>query len=225
MMKNVYALGGFQIDKKDFKLNVLFYVDTIGNRLNYIPVSQAEPNVYAKALNRLFNLDKLNVNNDPRPDGEYDFIEGVTINSNSGRIIFPVREPFGGFLRSQFVSQTNADVYAYDVLYDSTKVVALQFPEKNKFSLKGIYSSKFGSDIPLNQLNIPEGSVKVTAGGIPLTENIDYTVDIVIIGSTKPTSITTITFIAFIAFIPRCTCCTWQALNPLDTLYPLRTLS
>jgi len=177
MMKNVYALGGFQIDKKDFKLNVLFYVDTIGNRLNYIPVAPSEPNVYAKALNRLFNLDKLNVNNDPRPDGEYDFIEGVTINSNSGRIIFPVREPFGSYLRSQFVSQTNADVYAYDVLYDSTKVVALQFPEKNKYSLKGSYSSKFGSDIPLNQLNIPEGSVKVTAGGIPLTENIDYTVD------------------------------------------------
>jgi cell surface protein SprA len=62
-------------------------------------------------------------------------------------------------------------------LYDSTKVVALQFPEKNKYSLKGSYSSKFGSDIPLNQLNIPEGSVRVTAGGIPLTENIDYTVD------------------------------------------------
>ena len=125
----------------------------------------------------MFNLDKLNVNNDPRPDGEYDFIEGVTINSNSGRVIFPVREPFSSYLRSRFVSQTNADIYAYDVLYDSTKTVALQFPEKNKYSLKGSYSSKFGSDIPLNQLNIPEGSVKVTAGGLPLTENIDYTVD------------------------------------------------
>jgi hypothetical protein len=177
MMKNIYALGGFQIDKKDFKLNVLYYVDTIGNRLNYIPVAPTEPNVYAKALNRLFNLDKLNVNNDPRPDGEYDFIEGVTINSNSGRVIFPVREPFSSYLRSQFVNQANADIYAYDVLYDSTKTIALQSPEKNKFSLKGSYSSKFGSDIPLNQLNIPEGSVKVTAGGIPLTENIDYTVD------------------------------------------------
>ncbi len=177
MMKNIYALGGFQIDKKDFKLDVLYYVDTIGNRINYLPVGTNEPNVYARPLNRFFSLDKLNSNNDPRPDGEYDFIEGVTINSNSGRIIFPVREPFSGYLRSQFASQTNADVYAYDVLYDSTKTVALQQPEKNKFSLKGSYSSKYGSDIPLNQMNIPEGSVKVTAGGIPLTENVDYTVD------------------------------------------------
>jgi cell surface protein SprA len=177
MMKNIYALGGFQIDKKDFKLDVLYYVDTIGNRLNYLPVDASEPKVYTKPLLRLFNLDKLNQNNDPRPDGEYDFIEGVTINSTSGRIIFPVREPFKSYLRSQFVDTVKAKLFTYDVLYDSTKTVALQQPEKNKFSLKGSYTSKFGSDIPLNAINIPEGSVKVTAGGVPLTENLDYTVD------------------------------------------------
>ncbi|MBK9402091.1 MAG: hypothetical protein IPN36_14965 [Bacteroidetes bacterium] len=44
---------------KDFKMDVLYYVDTIGNRLNHIPVP-AQTNVYAKPLNRLFNLDKLN---------------------------------------------------------------------------------------------------------------------------------------------------------------------
>ncbi len=179
MMKNIYALGGFQIDRKDFKLNVLYYVDTIGNRLNYLPVGPDEPKLYAKPLNRLYNLDKLNVNNDPRPDGEYDFIEGITINATNGRIIFPVREPFGSYLRSQFVNPTgsNADAYAYDILYDSTRVLALQQPEKNKFSIQGSYNSKFGSDIPLNAINIPEGSVRVTAGGAPLVENVDYTVD------------------------------------------------
>jgi cell surface protein SprA len=177
MMKNVYALGGFQIDKKDFRLDVLYYVDTIGNRLNYIPTTPSQPNVYAKPLNRLFNLDKLNVNNDPRPDGEFDFIEGVTINSASGRIIFPVREPFGPYLRSKFTDSLSAQPYAYDALYDSTRIFAIQQAEKNKFSLKGSYVSKFGSDIPLNAINIPQGSVKVTAGGAPLVENVDYTVD------------------------------------------------
>ncbi|MBL0097130.1 MAG: cell surface protein SprA [Bacteroidetes bacterium] len=109
MMKNIYALGGFQIDRKDFKMDVLYYVDTIGNRLNYIPTSPAQPNVYAKPLNRLFNLDKLNSNNDPRPDGEFDFIEGVMINSANGRIIFPVREPFGSYLRSKFTDSVSAE--------------------------------------------------------------------------------------------------------------------
>ncbi|CAN5501796.1 cell surface protein SprA [soil metagenome] len=177
MMKNIYALGGFQIDKKDFRLDVMYYVDTIGNRLNYLPLLSSETNLYTKPLNRVYNLDKLNQNNDPRPDGEYDFIEGVTINSSNGRIIFPVREPFGSYLRSQFIDQAKADQFVYEVLYDSTKTVALQQPEKNKFSLKGSYISKFGSDIPLNAINIPEGSVKVTAGGAPLVENVDYTVD------------------------------------------------
>ncbi|MBK7966633.1 MAG: cell surface protein SprA [Bacteroidetes bacterium] len=177
MMKNVYALGGFQLDRKDFKLDVLYYVDTIGNRLNYIPTNSTQTNVYAKPLNRLFNLDKLNSNNDPRPDGEFDFIEGVTINSNNGRIIFPVREPFGGYLESKFNDSAAAAPFVYEELYDSTRIFAIQVASKNKFSLKGSYISKFGSDIPLNAINIPQGSVKVTAGGAPLTENVDYTVD------------------------------------------------
>lgn len=177
MMKNVYALGGFQIDKKDFKLDVLYYSDTIGNRINKLIVPNSETRLYGRALTRVLNLDKLNQNNDPRPDGEFDFIEGITMNSATGRIIFPVREPFSGYLRSQFNDQTLANQFAFDILYDSTRTVALQNPEKNKFSLKGSYSSKFGSDIPLNSINIPQGSVKVTAGGVPLTENVDYTVD------------------------------------------------
>ena len=177
MMKNVYALGGYQLDKKDFKLDVLYYVDTIGNRLNYIPVGANQPNVYAKPLNRLFNLDKLNSNNDPRPDGEFDFIEGVTINSANGRIIFPVREPFGPYLRAKFTDSLSAQPFVFDALYDSTRIIAIQQAEKNKFSLKGSYTSKYGSDIPLNAINIPQGSVKVTAGGATLVENVDYTVD------------------------------------------------
>ncbi len=179
MMKNIYALGGYQVDKKDFRLDVLYYTltDSIALRTNFLTVPPSETKVYNIKLNRLFNLDRLNVNNDPRPDGEYDFIEGVTINSANGRIIFPVREPFGRYLRSKFVDTTLANNFAFDALYDSTKTLAAQQPEKNRFSIKGSYSSKVGSDIPLNAINIPVGSVKVTAGGVQLTENVQYTVD------------------------------------------------
>jgi cell surface protein SprA len=177
MMKNVYSLGGFQIEKEDFKLDVLYYADTIGTRLNFIPTTPNDVNIFQKPLNRLLNLDRLNVNNDPRPDGQYDFIEGVTISTSNGRIIFPVLEPFGSYLRAKSVSDTVANNYVFDILYDSTRAQVLQKPEKNKFSIKGSYKSKSSSEINLNAFNILEGSVKVTAGGSPLTENVDYTVD------------------------------------------------
>src|SRR5207244_5714955 len=61
--------------------------------------------------------------------------------------------------------------------YYTTRVIAQQHAEKNKFTLHGSYQSSSGNDIPLNAVNVPQGSVKVTAGGKLLTENVDYTVD------------------------------------------------
>ena len=55
--------------------------------------------------------------------------------------------------------------------------VAQQFPELNKFRLKGSYKSSSGSEISLNAMNVPEGSVTVTAGSQMLVENQHYTVD------------------------------------------------
>jgi len=49
--------------------------------------------------------------------------------------------------------------------------------EKNKYTLSGQFASATGSEIRLNVANIPQGSVKVKAGGATLTENVDYTVD------------------------------------------------
>ena len=177
MMKNIYSLGGYNIQAKDFRLDVTYQDDQIGTNINYIP--QGCSRIKGIPLIRLLNLDQLNTNNDPQPDGFIDLVNGLTVNLASGKIIFPVREPFGSYLRSKFCpgDQTLADHYAYDALYDSTKTKAQQQPEKNKFSLKGKYQSASGSDIPLNAVNIPQGSVKVTAGGATLIENQDYTVD------------------------------------------------
>ncbi|MCX6291113.1 MAG: cell surface protein SprA [Bacteroidetes bacterium] len=179
MMKNIYSLGGYNIQPKDFRLDVVYQDDQIGTSVNYIP--QGPATVKGIPLIKLLNLDQLNTNNDPQPDGMFDIINGVTINMQNGRVIFPVLKPFGSFLRSKFGSDPNdqllADQYVYDALYDSTKTVAQQQPEKNKFSLRGKYQSSAGSDIPLNAVNIPPGSVTVTAGGATLKENVDYTVD------------------------------------------------
>ena len=126
----------------------------------------------------------MNSNNDPGSDGVFDFLDGLLINSSNGRVYFPTQEPFGCFLREQFGDNCDipsidhvANNYCFDALYDSTQAAAQQLAELNKFLLRGQYKSSIGSDISLNAMNIPEGSVNVTSGGRTLEENIHYTVD------------------------------------------------
>ena len=178
MMKNVYALGAYQVNKLDFILNVLFSGNSNGVPTGYL----TEGKINGIPLIRVLGLDSLDPQLNEPPDGIFDFIDnantqGGTINSNNGRIFFPVLEPFGKDLRAAINDDQIADKYCYDSLYTLTKVGAQQYPEKNKFVLDGFYKSSVGSEISLNALNVPQGSVKVTQGGVQLTENQDFTVD------------------------------------------------
>ena len=173
MMKNVYALNAQSVQKEKFKLDIKYLSDTTGVNLNYLP----EGNWKQTTLLKMMNLDRLDDNGKTNPNGRFDFIEGYTINAQTGRVIFPVVEPFGDWLRSRIGNDAIADKYCYDELYDSTKVVAKQISEKNKFSLVGEYKASSGSEIDLGSMNVPQGSVVVTAGGVTLTEGADYEVD------------------------------------------------
>ena len=176
-MKNVYALGSTQIQKNNFKLNIKYLSDTTGNELIYIPVGDRDTTVNGKPLLQIMNLDRLDANREPNIDGKFDFIENYTIQPSTGRIIFPVVEPFGEHLQKAFLDPEFAKNYIYTELYDSTLTVAQQFSDKNKFVLAGEYQASSGSVIKLNATNVARGSVVVTAGGVTLTENSDYTVD------------------------------------------------
>ncbi len=177
MMKNIYSLGTFQLQQKDFKLNIIYADDPSGADLNYIPV-QNEPFLTGLPLVRVLNLDNLNTQQERAPDGLYDFIEGVTVNSAQGRIIFPMIEPFGKYISNKFINDpSRARYYSFYELYDSTRFAAVQLPQYNKFYIRGTYSGNSTSEISVGQTNIPRGSVRVTANGAPLTENQDYTVD------------------------------------------------
>jgi cell surface protein SprA len=177
MMKNVYSLGTFGVQQKDFRLSIMYADDPSGADLTWLPV-QNEPLLTGQNLLRVLNVDRLNTQQELAPDGLFDFIEGITINSQQGRIIFPVVEPFGTYIASKFVNdRSRARYYSYYELYDSTKFAALQLPQYNKYFIRGSYQGSSSSEISLNATNIPRGSVKVTANGAPLTENTDYTVD------------------------------------------------
>ncbi len=173
MMKNVYSLGAYQVQKSNFRLNIKYLSDTTGTEINYLPV----PAIANQPLLQVMNLDRIDSNEASNPDGFFDFIEGYTIISSTGKIIFPVVEPFGSHLAAKIGDPVLAEKYVYQELYDSTLVVARQFADKNKFVLKGKYQASAGSQIRLNAMNVPRGSVIVMAGGVQLVENSDYTVD------------------------------------------------
>ncbi|OFY72178.1 MAG: cell surface protein SprA, partial [Bacteroidetes bacterium RBG_19FT_COMBO_42_7] len=173
MMKNIYSLGSGTLEKKDFELHVLYQDDETGNSINYLPEGKLEDQILLQVL----GLDVLNSQNDRESDGYFDFIEGITVMVDRGKIVFPVLEPFGSHLRNKINDAKLSDKYVFQELYDSTQTIARQMAEKNKFKLEGQYSSESGSEIQLNAINIPRGSVKVTAGGVTLAENTDYTVD------------------------------------------------
>ena len=182
MMKNVYSLGAYQVNKDNFILNVQYTNNKTGTPVSYL----LDTRIKGMPLISKMGLDRLDQQLNKQPDGVFDFIDnaetaGGTIQTSNGRIFFPVLEPFGLYIRNQIdkdgSAKALADVYAYDSLYTQTKIDAQQLTEKDKYVIQGSYKAAGGSEINLNAMNIPQGSVKVTAGGIPLTENVDFTVD------------------------------------------------
>ena len=192
MMKNVYSLGAYQVGPEDFQLDVWYNNPRTSVDVNYLPYEGVDD----KVLIQYLDLDRLNLNTEAYPDGRFDFVpfqtignrvtNGGTIDTRTGRIYFTTIEPFGTTLGDKLeatnangnvISPYQIDKIKFQELYDSTKTAAQQLPSKNRFLIKGSYKSSVSSDIALNSLNVPEGSVTVTAGGVNLIEGVDYSVD------------------------------------------------
>ena len=174
MMKNVYYLAS-TVEKTKFRLDIKFQSDTAGVYLTYIP----DQRVKDRTLLKMLGCDRLDNNNKPHPNGYFDFVEGYTV--SNGRVFLPSTEPFGSYLRRQLLNNgvpaAEAEKYVFSELYDSTKTVAKQIAEKDKYMMVGQYKGTSANVISLGAYNVPQGSVVVTAGGVTLTEGSDYTVD------------------------------------------------
>ncbi|MDB9755374.1 cell surface protein SprA [Winogradskyella sp.] len=207
MMKNIYDTGAFQLSQEDFRLNIFY---TEASPLNYIrpventafpsfgnntPFVSDDTEISETPLIRLFHLDRLNFNQDPQEggDGFFDYVDGLTVLTQNGKIIFTKTEPFGRYLfdildddnnpnnndadyDQDVFTNPNQEKYVYDLLYKSTKTQALDEAEKNKFQIKGRFKSSGGGGIPI-PFNAARGSVRVTANGQVLVEGLDYTVN------------------------------------------------
>ncbi|MDT0621012.1 cell surface protein SprA [Croceitalea vernalis] len=191
MMKNIYSTGAFQLSQEDFKLNILYSDPTPRNYITPVNPDVGWPEGFEdRILLNIFNLDRLNVYNDVQPggDGFFDYVPGITVDTQSGRIIFTKVEPFGKYLFNELGGGTyevendqgyneNQQRYVFRNMYAKTKAASLQDAEKNRFQLKGRYKSQGNNGIPIGAFNVPRGSVRVTAGGRQLQEGIDYTVN------------------------------------------------
>ncbi len=174
MMKNVYYLAQ-TVEKQKFRLDIKYQSDTAGVYLNYIP----EQKLKSTPLLRIIGADRIDNNNKPNSNGYFDFVEDYTV--SNGRVFLPKVEPFGkslyDSLRHRGLDSLQASKYVYKELYDSTKTVAKQIAEKDKYILQGQFRGTAANVISLGAYNVPQGSVVVTAGAETLVEGSDYSVD------------------------------------------------
>ncbi len=179
MMKNIYNLNVNQLTRDGFQLRIIYRDDRTG--IDNPQLQEGSTTLRERQLIEVFGLDKLNPVNDPQRDGNFDFVDNITINTTTGLIIFPYLEPFREALREAFKSQPNEDYliqkYSYDTLYRTTKADAELFATKNKFFLKGSYSAGSSREILIPGFGVSQNSVKIYAGGVPLIEGTDYQVD------------------------------------------------
>ncbi|MEM7656021.1 MAG: cell surface protein SprA, partial [Bacteroidota bacterium] len=174
MMKNIYNIG-YGLKSDGFFLDIKYESGTSAGRINFLPTGA----VANRPLIQVTGVDRVTNHTAPGPDNFFDYIEGVTVKSDRGLIIFPVLEPFGDHMAERLDNDPDEVAkYVFDALYDNTQQEAVQkYPELNRFTMEGYYRSSSSSEIPLNTFNLAEGSVTVTAGGRTLVEGVDFQVD------------------------------------------------
>ncbi|KFC18045.1 cell surface protein SprA [Chryseobacterium sp. FH1] len=182
MMKNIYSLNTSQIQPQDFLLNVYYRDPNSGGKVNYLPGAQyTDGRLPDTNLLRVFNWDRLNINNDEqvnaqgeRGDGVFDFVNGITVDAENGKLIFTKAKPFGSYLDG-ILANADKSKYVFNDIYDKQKNPQSDVPLR--YTIEGRYKGVQGQGISLGAINVPQGSVKVTANGAQLVEGVDYTVD------------------------------------------------
>ena len=178
MMKNIYSLGTPGVGRQGFQLRIIYKDDRTGMDTPNLQDGRKLQNI---PLIRVMNLDRLNPNNDPQlPDGDgnFDFVEDITIDTKMGKLIFPVLEPFGSTLESKFDldEQILKEKYVFNELYRTTMADAQQVTTKNKFFIRGSLQASNASEISL-PLGASGQSVRIFAGGVQLQEGADYIIE------------------------------------------------
>jgi cell surface protein SprA len=178
MLKNIYALGGRDIQPDQFNARVVFQ-----NPGDNPPENEVLPiSGFVNTLNQIMGFDRFDVNGAAGSDRTFDFLPGITIDPQRGLLIFPFQRPFAQPIREEIERITGApitqenDRFIYSEIYERTQFDAQNTSAKNFYGIKVRYKSTIQNPISIG-FNVAQGSVRVTSRGVPLREGIDYTVD------------------------------------------------
>lgn len=175
-MRNIYPLQGRNLNADNFDLDI-----------DYDPSGQSASNTITEVagqtpLLQVLGLDRLDRDGSARPDNEFDFIPGVTIDPDAGLLIFPYLEPFGDRIvdvaTSSGSSAAVGEEFAFRDLYRRKKETARDNSGDNVYRIRGSFQGSVQEFFDLDAFaGIVEGSVDVRSGGTELQEGVDYVVD------------------------------------------------
>ncbi|MDH4069369.1 MAG: cell surface protein SprA [Ignavibacteria bacterium] len=174
MLKNIYSIGGRNLKKEGFVLDV--YRSLAGQ--------EDQNSILNERLLRVLGIDNYNDQGTRVEDGDgtFDFRPGFTINQSRAELIFPTLRPFDEGIRGYFsnlgTTVSDSSEFIFPEVYDTTQTGA-QNSQRNSYTIKGLATGEASSRYTLG-FNIVEGSVEVLLDGVPLTPNVDYTVDYII---------------------------------------------
>ncbi len=178
MLKNIYALGGRDIQPDQFNAQVVFQ-----NPGDNPPENEVLPITgFVNTLNQVTGFDRFDVNGAAGSDRTFDFLPGITIDPQRGLLIFPFQRPFERPIREEIERITGGPLtqqnerFVYSEIYERTQFDAQNTSAKNFYGIKVRYKSTIQNPISIG-FNVAQGSVRVTSRGVPLREGIDYTVD------------------------------------------------
>ncbi|WP_228350288.1 cell surface protein SprA [Rhodocaloribacter litoris] len=179
-LRNIYRFPGSGINPNEFNLQIFY--EPPGKT-----ASKTLPGVGGQAtLLQLLGLDRLNTDQAPRPDDQFDYLVNYTIDPGNGRLIFPFLEPFGGRLErlieqgggSEQEKQEARNLFVFSSLYRQKKENARRDTQHDVYRIRGSYRGAVQAFYDLRAYaGLVPGSVRVTSGGTPLNEGTDFVVD------------------------------------------------
>lgn len=174
MLKNIYSLSASNIQEEGFELDILY--ETPGKIPAETQVLPSSPELSSNLINVL-GLDRFDKSNVASPDGNFDYLQGLTINVTRGLLIFPYLRPFSSRI-TEALNEVGADAsgFSYDKIYESQQSLAKQDADKNLYVIRANFKSEVQSSYSLG-FNLVEGSVVVTTSSGQLVEGVDYRVD------------------------------------------------
>lgn len=165
MMRNVYSLGGRDIEKEGFEVR-LEYNDT--------GMNETRPEGKTNTFLNLLGLDVLTENGELIKGGD-EIIDNnpYLVDRTEGILMFPTLQPFNPEEGSKYKGVLT-EKYIVD-MYNLSTSNTTEFQDQSKFEIV-VNSSSTKSEFDLG-FYVLEGSDVVTLGGVTLKRDIDYIID------------------------------------------------